>query len=110
MSGMCGSDGEEPVRFAAGSSGAELRGQLAPDESRRYVLNARNGQNLYFRVAPQGGPISYQIFNPDRSFLLDQVSSDRANRGQLWQLGDHVIKVINSTNGTARYSVIMGID
>ena len=78
--------------------------------SSRYVLNARNGQNLYVRVAPQGGPITYQILNPDRSFLLDQTSSDREYRGQLWQSGDHVIEVTNRTNGSARYSVIMGID
>lgn len=103
-------DGEQRVQFAAGTSGAELRGQLAPGESRRYLLNASSGQNLYVRVAPNGGPISYQIFNPDRSFLLDQVSSNLEYRGQLWQSGDHVVEVINRTNAVAGYSVIMGID
>lgn len=108
--GMSVGDGEERVQFAAGASGAELRGQLAPDESRRYVLNARNGQNLYVRVAPQGSSMTYQIFNPDRSFLLEQVSSDLEYRGEFWQSGDHVVEVINRTNGIASYSVIMGID
>ena len=103
-------DGEQRVQFAAGTTGAELRGQLAPGESRRYLLNAGSGQNLYVRVAPDGGPISYQIFNPDRSFLLDQVSSDLEYRGQLMQSGDHVVEVINRTNAMAGYSVIMGID
>ena len=108
--GMSVGDGEERVQFAAGATGAELRGQLAPGESRRYALNARNGQNLYVRVAPQAGPITFQIFNPDGSFLLDQVSSDMEYRGQLWQSGDHVVEVINRTDGIASYSVIMGIE
>lgn len=108
--GMTVGGGEERVQFAAGAGGAELRGQLAQRDSRRYVLNARNGQNLYVRVAAQGGPISYQIFNPDGSFLLDQVSSDLEYRGQLWQSGDHVVEVINQTNGNAGYSVIFGIE
>ena len=103
-------DGTERVQFAAGTSGAELRGQLAPGESRRYLLNAGSGQNLYVRVAPDGGPISYQILNPDRSFLLDQVSSDLEYRGELWQSGDHVVEVINRTNSMSGYSVIVGIE
>lgn len=109
-SGMSVGGGEERVQFAAGASGAELRGQLAPGDSRRYALNARNGQFLVVRVVPQGGPISYQIFNPDGSFLLDQVSSNLDYRGQLWQSGDHVVEVINRTNATTSYSVIFGIE
>ncbi|MFD1341502.1 SH3 domain-containing protein [Litorisediminicola beolgyonensis] len=105
-----GGGGETRVQFAAGTSGAELRGTLAPGESHRYLLNARDGQNLYTRVAPDGGPISYQIFNPDRSFLLEQISSDREYRGQLWQSGDHVIEVINRTGAPSGYSVIIGIE
>ncbi|MXQ07225.1 SH3 domain-containing protein [Alphaproteobacteria bacterium GH1-50] len=108
--GMSVGDGEERVQFASGASGAEPRGQLAPGESRRYVLNARSGQNLYVRVAPQGDPMSYQIFNPDQTFLVDQVSSEQEYRSQLWQSGDHVVEVINRTNSVAGYSVIMGIE
>ena len=103
-------DGEERVRFAAGTSGAELTGELAPGESRRYLIGANSGQNLYVRVAPRGEPISYQIFNPDRSFLLDQMTSDQEYRGQLWQSGDHVVEVINRTNAAAGYNVIIGIE
>lgn len=103
-------DGDERVKFAAGATGAELRGVLAPGESRRYTLNARNEQFLTVKVMPQGGPISYQIFNPDKSFLLDQISSDRDYRGQLWQSGDHVVEVINRTNEAASYAVTFGIE
>lgn len=102
--------GGERVSFAPGTSGAELIGSLAPGESLRYLIGANNGQDLYVRVAPQGQPISYQIFNPDGSFLLDQITSDQEYRGQLWQSGDHAIEVINRTNATANYNVIIGID
>lgn len=105
-----GTIGEERIRFPAGASGTELTGSLPPGESRRYALGANAGQNLYVRVAPQGPAISYQIFNPDRTFLLDQITSDREYRGELWQSGDHVVEVINRTNAVARYNLIVGID
>ena len=98
------------VRFPSGSTGTELTGSLAPGESRRYVLGAANGQNLYVRVAAQGPDMSYQIFNPDNSFLLDQMTSAQEYRGQLWQTGDHVIEVINRGGSTTSYNVIFGIE
>ena len=104
------SRGPERVHFAAGTSGATLHGALAPGDSRRYALNIRNGQDLVVEVRHRGNPISYQIFNPDQSFLLDQVSSDLPYRGQVWQTGDHVIEVINRTNGTVNYTVVFGVD
>jgi hypothetical protein len=98
------------VKFPSGSSGTELTGSLAPGEARRYVLGAADGQNLYVRVAAQGKGMYYQIFNPDNSFLLDQVSSSQEYRGQLWQSGDHVIEVINRGGSTSSYNVIFGIE
>ena len=96
------------VRFDAGSSGAELRDAIAPGESIRYSLDVREGQNLYARVAGQG--LSYQIFNPDGSFLLDQISVKQEYRGELWQSGRHIIEVINRTNSIERFSIIIGVD
>ncbi|WP_343117336.1 SH3 domain-containing protein [Ostreiculturibacter nitratireducens] len=108
--GGVGGTSTERVRFAAGTSGAELTGSLLPGESRRYLLGASNGQDLYVRVAANGPDLSYQIFNPDGSFLLDQMTSAQEYRGQLWQSGDHVIEVINRGNSTQTYNVIFGID
>lgn len=105
-----GGGGEERVRFAAGTTGAELSGSLSQGESRRYVIGAKSGQNLYVRVAPRGQPISYQIFNPDGTFLLDQMTSTQEYRGELWQSGDHVVEVINRTKAAAAYNVIIGIE
>ncbi len=98
------------VKFPSGSTGTELTGTLAPGESRRYILGAGEGQFLYVRVAPQGPGMSFQIFNPDNSFLLDQVSADQEYRGQLLQSGDHVIEVINRGNAATSYNVIFGIE
>jgi len=100
----------ERVRFAAGTSGTEIFDSLTPGSTIRYVLGARDGQFLYVGVAPQGPDVYYQIFNPDGSFLLDQISSDLDYRGQLWQSGDHVVEVINRGVGTTSYSIIIGID
>lgn len=108
--GRPGGSSQERVRFEAGASGAELTGSLAPGESRRYVLGARSGQDLYVRVAPRGPGISYQIFNPDGSFLLDRMSPEREYRGELWQSGDHAVEVINRGDSETAYNVIVGIE
>ena len=100
----------ERVRFAAGSSGTEFTDSLMPGESKRYMLGASNGQFLYFRLAANGPDMYYQIFNPDGSFLLDQMAAAQEYRGQLWQSGDHVIEVINRGNGAQSFNVIFGIE
>jgi len=100
----------ERVRFAAGTSGAELSASLAPGESRRYLLGARDGQFLYVGVAPRGPGIEYQIFNPDGSFLLEQTPAAQEYRGQLWQSGDHAIEVINRGERVTDYNVVFGIE
>ena len=100
----------DTVRFAAGSSTTEIDGGLTPGSSVRYVLGARNGQFLDVSVAPQGDGITYQIFNPDGSFLLDQISSDTPYRGQLWQNGDHVVEVINTGSQDTAYTVRFAIE
>jgi hypothetical protein len=80
MAGASGSGGAESERvsFARGSSGAELTGSLLPQASRRYLLGARKGQNLYVRVAANGPNMTYLIHNPDGSVLLDEVSAGGA--------------------------------
>ena len=99
----------ERVRFAPGASSASINGGLTPGSSVRYVLGARNGQFLIVNIAPYGPGISYQIFNPDTSFLLDQISATQPYRGQLWQTGDHVIEVINRGNRNTSYTIEIGV-
>lgn len=96
------------VRFSAGANSAILDGDLAPGASRRYVIGARNLQELQVSISA-GGSLSYQIFNPDGSFLLDQIPSAQTYRGQLWQAGDHVIEVINRSNRVQSYNLRISI-
>ncbi|MCT8160646.1 hypothetical protein [Pseudoruegeria sp. SHC-113] len=105
-----GASSTERVQFASGTSGAELTGSLLPQESRRYILGARDGQFLYFRLAANGPGMTYVIYNPDGSVLLDEMGAAQEYRGQLWQSGDHVIEVYNTSNGAQSYNVIFGIE
>jgi hypothetical protein len=105
-----GSETTVRVQFAAGTTGAELTDSLLPQESRRYVLGARDGQFFYFRLAANGPGMTYVIYNPDGSVLLDEMGAEQEYRGQLWQTGDHVVQVYNTANGAQSYNVIFGID
>ncbi|MDU8946581.1 SH3 domain-containing protein [Ovoidimarina sediminis] len=98
------------VRFPAGASGTELTGSLLPQQSRRYILGARENQFLYFRLAANGPGMTYVIYNPDGSVLLDEMGAAQEYRGQLWQSGDHVVEVYNTANGAQSYNVIFGIE
>ena len=105
-----GGTSTERVRFSAGSSGTEITRRLAPGASTKFILGARNRQNLYVRVAPRRGRLDYQIYNPDRTFLLEMIPASREYRGELWQSGDHVIEVINRSNATVTYNLIIGVE
>jgi hypothetical protein len=112
MAGATGSGGSgtERVVFAKGSTGAELTGSLRPQQSRRYLLGAKKGQDLYVRVAANGPNLTYAIYNPDGSVLLDEVSAAQEYRGELWQSGDHTVQVYNMSNGAQSYNLIFGIE
>lgn len=98
------------VQFPAGSTGTELNGTVEPGGSVRYVVGAQNGQELYVRVAPRGGRLEYEVFNPDNSFLQDLIDAGREYSGQLWQSGDHVVEVVNRGGQTVDFNIILGIN
>ena len=104
-----GTSSTQRVRFAPGTSSASIDGKLTAGSSIRYVLGARNGRFLDISIRQFGTSITYQIFNPDNSFLLDQISADQPYRGQLWQSGDHVIEVINRGNRATSFIIGIGI-
>jgi hypothetical protein len=97
--------GTTDVHFQKGTSGASYSATLEPGGSMQYVLDAKSGQNLSVVVKAGGGPISYQIWNPDNSALLDLISTDKPYQGQLWQSGKHKVEVINSTNEDKSYDI-----
>ena len=96
------------VRFPSGGTGTELTDQLAAGTSVTYVLGARNGQNLYFRLAASGPNMSWRLINPDGS-LLDRGTPSKEYRGQLFRSGDHRIEVANGGNRPEAFNVIFGI-
>ena len=98
------------VQFASGGTGAELTGSLLPQEGQRYLLGACDWQFLYFRLAANGPGMTYAIYNPDGTALLDETAAAQKYRGQLWQSGDHVTEVFNTANGAESYNVIFGIE
>lgn len=101
--------GVRQVRFPAGGSGTERRHALLPGESVVYRLGARDGQEMYFRLAADGQGLSYRIFNPDDSVLQEMTSPDREYRGQLWQSGKYGVEVVNRSNERRSYDAIFGI-
>ncbi len=109
MAGASG-PGDKRINFEAGTSGAELTESLLPQGSRRYVLSANAGQTLYVRVAANGPDMTFVIYNPDGSVLLEETSAAQEYRGELWQAGDHVVEVYNMSNGAQSYNVIFGVE
>jgi hypothetical protein len=100
----------ERVRFPSGASSTEFEAQLPPNMTVRYQLGARNGQFLDVGVSPGNAPLSYRILNPDGTELLDAIAVDTPYRGQLWQSGDHVVEVINTTGSTVQFDIYFGIE
>ncbi len=100
----------ERVQFPRGATGTEFTDSLDPGGSRRYVLGAQSGQNLYFRLAASGPGMTYVIYNPDGSTMQDEVGADQEFGNGLWQSGDHTIEVYNTSNTAQSYTVIFGIN
>lgn len=97
------------VRFPSGGTGTELTDQLGAGTSVTYVLDARNGQTLYFRLAASGPNMSWRLFTPAGS-LLDRGAPSKEYRGQLFQSGDHRIEVTNGGSRPEAFNVIFGIE
>lgn len=97
------------VQFRAGTSGAEYEDMNAPAQSKRYVLGAADGQFFYVNVYTQAPGVTYRIYNPDGSLLLDEINAATPYEGQLWQSGDHVVEVINRGSQVAPYTVSFSI-
>jgi len=100
----------ERVQFPRGETGTEFTDSLDAGGSRRYVLGARSGQDLYFRLAASGPGMTYVVYNPDGSVMQDEIGADREFRNGLWQSGDHTIEVYNTSNAAQSYNVIFGIN
>jgi hypothetical protein len=100
---------DERVRFPSGQTGVDYKEQLGGGSSVRYILNARNRQFLYVRVATDHPRTYFNIFTPDGNTRVEsaKVASQYRGeyRGQLWLDGDHVVEVYNSGRRPAQYTI-----
>ncbi|MEX0287312.1 MAG: hypothetical protein AB3N23_22115 [Paracoccaceae bacterium] len=103
-------EGEQRVKFDAGTSGTAMTNALQAESSVQYILDANEGQFLNVDIGSRGGAIDYRILNPDGSELLGLISSDTPYKGQLWQSGDHVIEVVNGGAQPVTFDVGIGVN
>lgn len=97
------------VRFPHGANRVALKEQLPPKATRRYVLRARAGQELTFRVESKAQQMSWRLLGPDGS-LIARNSATRDFRGKLRKSGEYVVEVTNGGVRTHGYDVIFRID
>jgi len=83
----------ERVQFAPGTIKDVLGGALGPGESRRYLLNARDGQELRVALLPNNAQTHFNIFVPGGEMLYDGRKGGNYYRGGLYKTGDHVVEV-----------------
>ena len=110
LSAPAASTGDTRVELEPDATGAELLGLLGAGESRRYVVDVRDGRTLRIDVSPDGPPITYRIINPDGTVLQDRLSSIRDYAAELTQSGDHIVELVNRTGADVAYSVVFEIE
>lgn len=97
------------VRFPHGVKTVELKEELPSKAVRRYVLRARSGQDLRFRIETKAQQVSWRIISPNGG-LVDQNSASREFRGKLRQSGEYVIEVTNGGSRSHGYNVTFRLD
>lgn len=60
-------------------------------------------------MVQEAPPLTYRLYNPDKSPLLGDMTTSKDYRGQLFQSGDQVIEVINSTNAPSSYERLVAV-
>ena len=92
----------ERVSFPAGRTGAQVNGQTTPSVTRRYLVNAQQGQSLSVQL--NSGAATLAIRYPNGKLVED--SSGVVNwQGQLSRSGDYQIDVIASQDTDFQFDV-----
>ncbi len=97
------------VQCMAGTSGATYDGTLGTGGAIQHILGAQDGQFLKVDVRPRSPAMDFAIRNPNGSALLDMNSSDRPNEGQFFQIGDHVVEIVDRIGKPQAYLVEFSI-
>ena len=96
---------QEPVQriaFAPQQTGTTVTGQISPRQSRRYLLEAKQGQTLVMKVLQ--GEISLRAIAPTGQ-QLNGSAANRIWQGPLPQDGDYVVEVSAPRSGSYALSL-----
>lgn len=113
----------EPIRFARGASGAEVRGAVVRGERALYSFQARGGQRMSLRIAAPERNAVFQVYAPGavpeiKDSILEVAGEalpgagegDDATRwtGVLPRTGAYLV-VVGPTRGNATYRLTVSI-
>lgn len=93
------------VSFARGTTGTTVTGQLAPNQIRRYLLWAEQGQILVLKILQ--GSITLSLIAPDGQRIGGSATQVNNWQGRAPMDGDYVIEV--STQQTGNFALSMEI-
>jgi len=121
--GLAAQEAVTPIRFARGTSGAEVAGGVVRGERALYSLGARAGQTLTARITAAEGNAVFQIYAPGavprtQDAMLEVAGTTlpgagegedaRAWSGVLPATGDYLI-VVGGTRGNASYRLSVSV-
>ncbi len=81
----------ERVSFARGSNGTTVTGSIAPDQIRRYLLRAKQGQLVLTKVLQ--GSVNLSAIAPNGQRIGGTTATSKDWQGSLPMDGDYVIEV-----------------
>lgn len=87
----------ERVSFAKGTNGTTVTGNIAPNQIRRYLLKARQGQIVLVKVLQ--GQVSLSTIAPNGDRIGGSTTTSKDWKGRLPMEGDYVIEVSTTQPG-----------
>lgn len=87
----------ERVSFAKGTNGTTVTGKIAPNQIRRYLLKAKQGQIVLVKVLQ--GQVSLSAIAPNGDRIGGSTTTSRDWKGRLPMEGDYVVEVSTTQPG-----------
>lgn len=94
---------EEKIKFAAGATDTTIEQTLEPGVNKTFLLNAKKGQTLWFKVTESTGKIKVD-------FNKNTVKVGQEVRQVLNASGEWAIYLDNPTKRPLKYSLLVGIE
>ncbi|MGQ9872991.1 protein kinase domain-containing protein [Leptodesmis sp.] len=87
----------ERVSFAKGTNGTTVTGKIAPNQIRRYLLKAHQGQIVLVKVLQ--GQVSLSVIAPNGDRIGGSTTTSKDWKGRLPMEGDYVMEVSTTQPG-----------